>query len=271
MSVINVDNHDVASIIRDNNLLSNSYTEEQMLQDLNSLYYQPWILGKHEEEEIKDYFKKIHSLITNSCKFSSKNDLKTLSISDTKDPKTNLSELDEKVKQYFEYNNLKLPTISSIACNQKMIIAKVEYCRRLSIPCIDDNGVVIEELFDLSKSNLCFGRFHEMLNEYVKTHNDDNYINAVVGAEEDNKSKAYALIQTYTYNKYHRFAQIPNNLKSMLDASLEDPSTDIEKLVQTIYLKLKESNDFIEDSSLEEIEFMTKSRYDEENRGCNRR
>lgn len=283
MSVIDVNSYNITALLKDYDLLSDEYDSKQITRDLSMLYYQPWIMGKKEEDDIKSYFSKIHSLVTDDCKIKSKADLQTLTLSDKKDEQVLnsssenkdlifRSELDDRVDIYSDViKDYKLPSISSIKNNPNVIIAKIEYCKKFSIPFADENGVLLEELFDEYRSNLYFGRFHELLNEYATRTNDQNYINAINTIEDDKQSKVYALIQSYIYSKYHKFAEIPENLKRILDNTLEDPTIDLSQLVQTIYMKLRESNPFIEESSFKEFGNVTKANYDEENRGCGRR
>ena len=268
MSVIKVDNYNIASILKDNNLLSDDYSEKQLIQDLSMLFYQPWIYGERDEEDIKSYFNKIQSLITDNTKIENRSDLLALTLSDRKDVETNLSELDERVKTYKDYNpDIYLPSIGSIANDPNIMVAKIEYFRKLSIPFIDSTNVVLKELFNEFKSNLYFGRFHELLIDYVKDNNDNNYINAITNVEEDKMSKFYATIQAYTYSNHGCFAEITKSIKDMIKASLENPNTDLSELVQVIKLQ----NNFIDEASLYDASNLSKSRYDEDYRSTGRR
>ena len=227
-------------------LLSRELKDEDIVENLSKVYYGPIVIKNLNSDNVDEYLSKLKSLITNNCQFQNIHELSTLTLSS--------EELDNLINKLREFDStLKFPNMTSLTVNPEVILSKLNYCQRLFIPYTDDMGVIIPEIVDENNGKKYFNRFYELQD----VNSNDDY-------ENDKESVIYSIIQRYTFNRYNRFVIVPQSVKEYIKNSLLNEDEDLSLVIQKIYRLLKEDNDFIEESSYDEIGIALKPRIQED-------
>lgn len=261
-----VESNKIINKLIEYHLISERYNLEQLKNDLNSLFYSSMYLYTLDDKKLDEYFDKLSQLVTEDIQITNRSDLKTLTLTS--------QELDERINIYNNSTDepIKLSSIAEITNKPDIISSKIDYCKQLLIPYMDDEGKILKEVSSEYYGRNFFRRFYELMDENFSNFDGTNEnslpkynensikdLYPVVNAVFDKTSKIYAIIQRYSYNKYKRFVFIPENVDAEIKKSVEEEDANLAAIAQYIYLEtLKYVNPFIEETSYDDLALMYK-------------
>lgn len=221
-----VESKSIIKLLKDNNLLSDSYDESRLENDINTTFVP--INYANVSELIK-----IIPAIT-PAQIKNLSDLNALSLK--------VDKAEEYLKTYRDFDEtLLLKSVKDIAANAHVVIAKIIYCRNYGYPYCDDNGEIFSEvIYDLSYLR----RFKKhVLNKGIDLYYADDYRLLTDDLEEDKLSELIALIQTKSLKYFHKLVSITEQNEKYFESLLEQENTDINSIAYIAFSTLKNNPD----------------------------
>jgi len=216
-------------------IVDNSY-KESILKDMATYYP---IMGFAEKglSTINDTLSIISKLVCS--KISNRGDLCALTISlpELKERKDKLEEFDESVS----YSHAK-----DMTYDIDELIEKLNFAREYGYPYLDNNGSIIERIYEQNNNDNCYLRgYYIQINQYSpKESESDNIYRSL--DDLDAYLKFCANIQGLSKQYFNQLLNIDKEFDRFIIPLLSDENILPDELVKSAFIKLLETNPFID-------------------------
>ena len=226
-----VEANSIVNLLENSGMLSNTYSKEQLKNDLNTSFY------KIEYENVSEIIKYIAT--TTSAPIKNRHDLNVFTL-DVKQAKLR----SDVYKKYDE--TLSLKSVDDFKYDPELVVAKIEYCKKYNYPYCDENGVLFDEVVTEFESGSYLRKFYDLYKEKYNNNYMIEYKDILEDETEDKTSEFYGLIQTNSFKFFHKLCFISSNFEETISPILNNENIDINNKLYSAFCNLKANNPFID-------------------------